>query len=304
MKSYLSVGLLAAWVCCSPSPMAADEKPLCHEENDYQDEADLKPFLRDRQERATLAREDDKVTFTIAFSSDGTLMATTHDNCLRVWNVKTGKEQLLFEAACRCPMFVALSPDGKSISTVNDENPLPGKVTVRHWDVAGKREKSNYTLKAIGNSALSPDGKVLAVAGPFEDRTAVLIDLMSGKEMALLEGHTKYVTRLAFSLDGKMLATGCRDGTVCLWDVQEKKRLAAFHAQPLGKWIQGLAFTPDGKRLVVCGDGYVIRVYDVMAQKYLLSFHSIVNGADSLAVSPDGKLLAVGGGWPSRACVL
>jgi WD40 repeat protein len=123
--------------------------------------------------------------------------------------------------------------------------------------------KALHTLDA-GNTvralAMSPDGKLLASVG---DNPAVrLWDVASGKPGPKLEGHTDWVLALAFSADGKLLASGGYDGVVRLWDAPGGKKLLDIPAKP-----QAPPNQPAGP----------------------------VNIVWSLAFSPDGKLLAVGG---------
>jgi WD40 repeat protein len=67
------------------------------------------------------------------------------------------------------------------------------------------------------------------------------------KEMAVLRGHTKSVSSLAFSPDGKTVASGSSDETIRIWDFETGKELSCYKEQD-GKVI-AVAFTPDGKSL-------------------------------------------------------
>jgi WD40 repeat protein len=129
----------------------------------------------------------------------------------------------------------------------------------------------------------------------------------------MFRGHTGEVEALAFSPDGKTAASGSRDKTIRLWDLETGKEIRRFEGH--SAYVRAVAFSSDGKRLVSgSGDRNVarldpdadndcsVRVWEVETGKQLaeLSGHSIE--ACSVAFSPDGMLVASGGA--DRICLL
>ena len=103
--------------------------------------------------------------------------------------------------------------------------------------------------------AFSPDGTRLAVASGIG---IWLYDVQTGAEVALLTGHTVQAGRsrqfgsVAFSPDGKTLASGSRDATIRLWDVSTSQQKATLEGHT--GWVLSVAFSPDGNTLASGGD--------------------------------------------------
>ena len=98
---------------------------------------------------------------------------------------------------------------------------------------------------------------------------------------------------VAFSPDGKTLASGSGDNTIILWDVET--------GQPIGQPLSGtfwpvcVAFSPDGKTLASGSDDSTIILWDVKTGQPIGHLHSDIRSVRSVAFSPDGKTLASGG---------
>ena len=87
----------------------------------------------------------------------------------------------------------------------------------------------------------------------------------NGKELAVLRGHTAWVTQVVFSPDGKRLASASDDESIKIWDLESYRETADLkgHADAVN-WI---AFSPDGKRLVSAGSDDYVKVWDLAAAK-------------------------------------
>ena len=101
-----------------------------------------------------------------------------------------------------------------------------------------------------GNLAFSPDGNRLAVASSIG---IWIYDMRPGQEteLQLITGHTHDVTTLAYSPDGRILASGSRDATIRLWNTVSSKQVYSFKGQEEYKEeVTTLVFSPDGK--IIC----------------------------------------------------
>ena len=138
--------------------------------------------------------------------------------------------------------------------------------------------------------AFSPDGKHLAIA---TGAGIWIYDPQTYREMALLTGHTGVIRTVAFSPDGETLASGARDATVKLWNVENGENITTLARN--GSGVESVAFSPDGKMLAAGAEGGIIKLWDIENGQNLATFKGDAPRVFSVVFSPDSKTVASGG---------
>lgn len=158
-------------------------------------------------------------------------------------------------------------------------------------------------IDIINTTAFSPDGKILATGGSYEDKIVRLWDIKTGTSLTRLSGHTGSVNSIAFSPDGQTLATagGYNDYTVRLWEVQtgNPKRTLFGHVSS----VASIAFSPDGKILATGGNytDKTIQLWDVETGTHRETLRGHTTSVSRIAFSPDGKTLVSADGGEDAA---
>jgi RNA polymerase sigma factor (sigma-70 family) len=237
---------------------------------------------------------------SVLFTPDGQrLISGDGGGGPRLWEVSTGRPLGQFSLPGNQRLGpIALSPGGRTLAAGGRDGAIhlfdlrTGKTVQR---LVGPPEEASAL-------AFSPDGKLLASGRDFDlprkqgqDNPIQLWDVATGKELRRLIGHKDRVLSIAFSPDGKTLASGAQryDATLRLWDVVTGNEVFALKGH--GGELQSVAFSPDGKTVATGSMDKTIHLWDPATgkEKRRLSGHQ----GDVMAVtfSPDGRVLASGG---------
>ncbi len=241
--------------------------------------------------------------FYLTYSPDRKWLAVAGENrTLRLLDPATGRVVDSLKGDSLAYFSVRFSNDSKLLAAgggrfgTNGAGGGPNQVNL--FDVATRKQVGTLVghTQVVLQIAFAPGDKWIATASA--DGTARLWDGKTFKEVLSLTGHTSGVKGVAFSPDGKLLATGSFDSTIRLWDPTTGTQLGQLDGHPAA--VQEIAFSPDGQYLVSIGDLRSVKLWDVKARSLLATLHEDpepdkVQPSLTMAVSPDGKLIATGG---------
>ena len=220
-----------------------------------------------------------------AISEDGRFALTgSFDNSVGYWTL--GGEEVVWleghEAAVKSVLFLG---DGRAASGGDD-------FAVEIWDLASRERLHRLEGHEgqVNGLAVSPDGRLLASAA--WDGAIRLWDIETGAALAEMTGHESSVSDVVFSRDGSMLYSASADGTIRMWDVAagQEARLLVKHGFGVNKLLIGEGWLAYG-----AVDGGT-RVLDTATDEVIADLTLERRPILSLALSPDGRMMAVGDG--------
>ena len=198
---------------------------------------------------------------------------------------------------------VLFTPDGQQIISVSEDK------TIRVWNAETGAMIRKFESQ-IGEgpegmlyaAALSPDGKLLAVAGYQvaiqSENYIVIIDLEKGKQVSTATGHTDVINSLSFSGSGKYLASGSADQMVKIWKVEPVPKLSVVRTIPIPSPVSCIAFNSLTQDLAVSHESNDVLVFGLAslekgnAKITPRTFKKHKGIVDKIVYSPDGSYLA------------
>lgn len=225
------------------------------------------------------------------------------------------------------PGLVAVSWDGKNLAALSEDGqrgqieiwgveqkaplltiPAPEAIAISSREGAGGAtitETLTTTIGSVRSLAFSPDGSLLA-AGVCRARNDDL-DLCTQNEIVLwraasgealnpiLTQHTAAILSLAFSADGRLLASGGADGIITVHDLSQGGRHQGLPLVGQGSAVTALVFNPDGDRLASGGSNSLIALWNVASAQLIADPISGFSGVvTALAFNPEGTALISG----------
>ena len=237
---------------------------------------------------------------SVAFSPDGATLASASGNfpnltlgetSIRLWDVASSKQKAILSRHSSPILSVAFSPDGKTLASASPKIGLGD--TILLWDVTSGKQKAALSQFSSYNVAFSPDAQTLACAGRGDNAIRLWDVTSDEQEVTFFRKHTEFVYSIAFSPDGRTLASSS-DNTIHLWDVKSGEQKSVFTGHSSS--VNSVAFSPDGQTLASGSSDNSIRLWDVRSGSQKSTLKGLNSAVNCVVLSPDSQTLVSGSG--------
>ena len=235
---------------------------------------------------------------TVVWSPDSTKVASGGDDrTVHIWNASTGASLLIYGGHSDHVLGLAWSPDGTRMASASADN------TVQVWDAATGRNIVTYRghTNYVFAVAWSPDGKRLASGG--NDKVIQVWELakdirgnfltsflFSNRGNLAFRGHTGRINAIAWSPDGRRIASVGSDKSMQVWDASSGKLIFVYRHRSSA--FNTVAWSFDSRRIATGSNDKTVQVWDVLTRSTLCIYSGHTGYVNGVTWSPEGTRIA------------
>ena len=235
----------------------------------------------------------DSVTSVAISPDEKTMLSTSWDGVLMLWDIETGEILRQFEGHTNAINDVDFSADGRVAVSGSEDK------TAILWDVqTGQiiRRFDSYNA-AIVAVEFSPDGKSIVAAGWNDDLPMIRWDIAMGQVIQRYEGNATGMQGLEFTPDGSAILSGSNDGILILWDAHTGQIIYQIDTgldEGSGS-LREIVISPDGLTAISGIENSEVLLWDLSIGE-LIRRYSVDGGAQTVAFHPNDGSVFVGTG--------
>jgi WD40 repeat protein len=262
------------------------------------------------KKRISIYREHSKQVSAVTWSPDATRIASgSWDTTVQVWRVVGGRKLFTYRGFSREVSAVAWSPDGKYLAAGSWD----ATVQIRQANTGGKLftyqghsgpvyavawSRSQWDESTAGPSpSLEGEWRIASASGdPVNadvDNTVQVWNALDGGHPFTYREHFYYVCAVAWSPDGKYLASASADTRVQVWDAATGSNITTYRKH--SSKVNAVAWSPDGTRIASASADRTVQIWDAATGETIFIYRDHSKEVNSVAWSPNGKRIASAG---------
>jgi eukaryotic-like serine/threonine-protein kinase len=245
-------------------------------------------------------RNHSKPVTAVAWSPDGSRLASgSRDTTVQVWNVQTGRKHMTFRGFSQEVSSVAWSPDGKYLAASSWDT----TIQIRQAE-SGSRlfiySGHSSPVHAVAWSPTIPSSpteggwRIASASGAAEnadvDNTVQIWNALTGGNPLIYRDHFYFVNAVAWSPDGKKIATASADTNVQVWKAGTGSNILTYRGH--SSKVNAVAWSPNGMRIASASDDRTVQIWDATTGETIFTYQGHTKEVSSVAWSPNGTRIA------------